>query len=68
MREQVNTVIEDMSDRFEYEKQEEIVGIIAEVLGEFPAPPEHKDEGDNGSHYRGLLAVDFWSRNSASAR
>jgi hypothetical protein len=31
----LNTVIEDMSDRFQDEQQEEIVAIISEVLGQF---------------------------------
>ncbi|KAK0389916.1 hypothetical protein NLU13_3489 [Sarocladium strictum] len=43
----LNTVIEDMTDRFEYEQQEEIVNIIAEVLGAFPqeAAAEQTAEG-----------------------
>ncbi|KAM0608544.1 hypothetical protein ACHAP1_002812 [Verticillium nonalfalfae] len=32
----LNTIIEDMEDRFDEDKQAEIVDIIAEVLGTFP--------------------------------
>jgi hypothetical protein len=32
----LNTVLEDMTDRYTDEQQEEMVAIIAEVLGEFP--------------------------------
>ncbi|KAJ8124251.1 hypothetical protein O1611_g9389 [Lasiodiplodia mahajangana] len=39
----LNTVIEDMENRFSEEKQEEILNIIIEVLGEFP-PAEEADE------------------------
>lgn len=44
----LNTIIEDMSERFSEEQQEAIVVAIAEVLGEFPAPAadEAQAEGD----------------------
>lgn len=41
----LNTAIEHMTDRFQYEQQEEIVGIIAEVLGAFPEQEEQAAEG-----------------------
>jgi hypothetical protein len=40
----LNAVIEDMTGRFNEEKQEEIINIIIEVLGEFPPPAEEGDE------------------------
>ncbi|KAI1129841.1 HRDC-like protein [Nemania abortiva] len=40
----LNAVIEDMENRFNEEKQEEILNIIIEVLGEFPPPAEEGDE------------------------
>jgi hypothetical protein len=45
----LNTVVEDMEDRFVYEQQEEIVNIIAEVLGAFPqeAAEQTADGGDD---------------------
>lgn len=46
----LNTVIEDMTDRFDEEQQEAIVTAIAEVLGTFPEVAEAEDgeqeEGD----------------------
>lgn len=45
----LNTVIEDMTDRFDDEQQEAIVTAIAEVLGMFPEPAEGEEgeqEGD----------------------
>lgn len=47
----LNTVIEDMTERFNEEQQEAIVVAIAEILGEFPAPaeteePEAQEDGD----------------------
>ncbi|KAI0113536.1 HRDC-like protein [Nemania sp. FL0031] len=39
----LNAVIEDMENRFNEEKQEEILNIVIEVLGEFP-PPAEEDE------------------------
>ena len=47
----LNTVVEDMEDRFPYEKQEEIVNIIAEVLGAFPEPvaEEGAENGEVGA-------------------
>ncbi|KAI1780956.1 RNA polymerase II [Hypoxylon cercidicola] len=41
----LNTVIEDMEDRFSEEKQQEILDIIAEILGQFPQEEEN-GEGD----------------------
>ncbi|KAI6092896.1 RNA polymerase II [Hypoxylon rubiginosum] len=41
----LNTVIEDMEERFSEENQEEILNIIAETLGQFP-PKEDNDEED----------------------
>ncbi|KAJ8104948.1 hypothetical protein ONZ43_g7620 [Nemania bipapillata] len=42
----LNAVIEDMGGRFSEEKQDEIINIIIEVLGEFPPPPP-AEEGDD---------------------
>lgn len=43
----LNTVIEDMSERFDEEQQEQIVTIIAEVLGQFePAPAQEEEDVD----------------------
>lgn len=36
----LNAVLEDMGARFNEQQQEEIMGIVIEVLGEFPRPPE----------------------------
>ncbi|KAI1411164.1 RNA polymerase Rpb4-domain-containing protein [Hypoxylon sp. FL1857] len=36
----LNTVIEDMEDRFNGDQQQEILDIIAEVLGQFPQEAE----------------------------
>lgn len=50
----LNTVIEHMADRFSAEQQEDIMAIIAEVLGQFPKPDanadgeEEADGGENG--------------------
>ncbi|KAL4727653.1 hypothetical protein ACLX1H_004338 [Fusarium chlamydosporum] len=41
----LNTVVEEMSERFNEEQQEDIVNIIAEVLGQFPASEEGAEEG-----------------------
>lgn len=41
----LNTVIEEMSERFNDEQQEEIVNIILEVLGQFEA----SDPNANGN-------------------
>ncbi|KAJ4125472.1 hypothetical protein NW768_009091 [Fusarium equiseti] len=41
----LNTVVEDMSERFDEEQQEAMVNIIAEVLGQFPASEEDGEEG-----------------------
>ncbi|KAM0325398.1 hypothetical protein ACHAQA_007384 [Verticillium albo-atrum] len=43
----LNTIIEDMEDRFDEDKQAEIVNIIAEVLGTFP-PANAAEGGANG--------------------
>lgn len=43
----LNTVLEDMSDRYSEEQQEEMVQIILEVLGQFePAQAEGEEEAD----------------------
>ncbi|ORY55087.1 RNA polymerase III subunit C17 [Pseudomassariella vexata] len=42
----LNTVIEDMEDRFTEEQQQDIVEGIVEVLGEFPPTEEAEEEGD----------------------
>ncbi|KAH7183039.1 RNA polymerase Rpb4-domain-containing protein [Fusarium flagelliforme] len=41
----LNTVVEDMSERFDEEQQEAMVNVIAEVLGQFPASEEDAEEG-----------------------
>lgn len=40
----LNTIIEDMTERFDEEQQEAIVGAIAEVLGMFPEAEEGAEE------------------------
>ncbi|KAH6896904.1 HRDC-like protein [Thelonectria olida] len=40
----LNTVIEEMSERFNEEQQEDMVTIISEVLGQFPPPADAPDE------------------------
>ncbi|KAF4342021.1 RNA polymerase III subunit C17 [Fusarium beomiforme] len=40
----LNTVVEEMSERFNEEQQETMVNIIAEVLGKFPATEEGAEE------------------------
>ncbi|KAJ4269601.1 hypothetical protein NW762_001268 [Fusarium torreyae] len=40
----LNTVVEEMSERFNEEQQEAMVNIIAEVLGQFPAAEEGAEE------------------------
>ncbi|KAK5997281.1 DNA-directed RNA polymerase III subunit rpc9-like protein [Cladobotryum mycophilum] len=43
----LNTVIEEMGERFGDEQQEEMVTVIAEVLGQFPvAEPHANGEGE----------------------
>ncbi|KAI2632103.1 HRDC-like protein [Hypoxylon sp. NC1633] len=42
----LNTVIEDMEDRFNNDQQEEILGIIAELLGQFPEEPEQDNQAE----------------------
>lgn len=44
----LNTVVEDMEERFPYEQQEEIVGVIAEVLGAFPEVAAPEEAAENG--------------------
>lgn len=39
----LNTVVEDMSERFDEEQQEAIVTAISDVLGQFPAGAEAQD-------------------------
>ncbi|KAH6695836.1 HRDC-like protein [Plectosphaerella plurivora] len=43
----LNTIIEDMEERFDEQQQGDIVAIIAEVLGQFP--PDHKLVAENGA-------------------
>lgn len=50
-----NAIVDDMAERFTEEQQFEILGIIAEVLGEFPAPEgaaadQNGDAGDGGEN------------------
>lgn len=45
----LNTIIEDMTERFTAEQQEELVNIIAEVLGYFDPPAEEAQNGDANS-------------------
>ncbi len=40
----LNVVVEDMGERFPEEQQEEIMIIIAEVLGQFPAAEEAEEQ------------------------
>ncbi|KAK7418086.1 hypothetical protein QQZ08_011373 [Neonectria magnoliae] len=40
----LNTIVEDMSERFDEEQQEAIVTAVAEVLGQFPASAEAQGE------------------------
>ncbi|RGP75863.1 DNA-directed rna polymerase iii subunit rpc9 [Fusarium sporotrichioides] len=40
----LNTVVEEMSERFDEEQQEAMVNIIAEVLGQFPVSEEEGAE------------------------
>ncbi|KAF6842925.1 GATA zinc finger [Colletotrichum musicola] len=42
----LNTIIEEMPERFDETKQEEIVNIIAEVLGSFPQEAEQEEGGE----------------------
>ncbi|XXG97236.1 hypothetical protein Hte_003531 [Hypoxylon texense] len=44
----LNTVIEDMEERFSEEKQQEILSIITEVLGQFPEEEEN-GQGDEAA-------------------
>lgn len=44
----LNTIIEDMGDRFEEHQPEEMLEIIAEVLGSFPVPDEEAQNGADG--------------------
>lgn len=48
----LNTVIEEMPERFDENQQEEMVNIIAEVLGSFPqeaGEEEGAEEAANGA-------------------
>ncbi|GKT46961.1 DNA-directed RNA polymerase III subunit rpc9 [Colletotrichum spaethianum] len=45
----LNTVIEEMSERFDENQQEEMVNIIAEVLGTFPQEEAQEEAGDEGA-------------------
>ncbi|KAM0345361.1 hypothetical protein ACHAPU_006522 [Fusarium lateritium] len=40
----LNTIVEEMTERFNEEQQEAMVNIIAEVLGQFPASEEGAEE------------------------
>ncbi|KPM39307.1 hypothetical protein AK830_g7247 [Neonectria ditissima] len=40
----LNTIVEDMGERFDEEQQEAIVTAIADILGQFPAPAEAQGE------------------------
>ncbi|KAH6997176.1 RNA polymerase Rpb4-domain-containing protein [Ilyonectria destructans] len=42
----LNTVVEDMAERFDEEQQEAIVTAISDVLGQFPASAEAQDDGE----------------------
>ena len=44
----LNAVIEDMSDRFSEEAQEQIIAVIGNVLGQFtpPEPPGGSQAGE----------------------
>lgn len=44
----LNAIIEEMSERFTEKQQEELVGIITEVLGDFPPPAEEEANGADG--------------------
>lgn len=46
----LNTIIEDMTDRFNDVKQEEIVNIIAEVLGSFPQEAGQEEGGEEDAN------------------
>lgn len=43
----LNTIIEDMPERYSDEQQEEMVNIVAEILGQFEVA-EADDNGDGG--------------------
>lgn len=43
----LNVVLENMEDRFSPETQEEILGVITEVLGQFPQEPEENGQEDS---------------------
>jgi hypothetical protein len=40
----LNAVLEDMEGRFDEPKQEEILNIVIEVLGQFPPPGEGDED------------------------
>ncbi|KAI0025249.1 RNA polymerase III, subunit C17 [Xylariomycetidae sp. FL0641] len=42
----LNAVIEDMADRFDEDKQYEIIDHVVEVMGQFPQPEEEEGAGD----------------------
>ncbi|OLN91955.1 DNA-directed RNA polymerase III subunit rpc9 [Colletotrichum chlorophyti] len=42
----LNTVVEEMTERFDEAQQEDMVNIIAEVLGTFPQDAEQEEAGD----------------------
>lgn len=41
----LNTVIEDMEDRFSEEEQQQILEIVTELLGQFPPEAEEDQDG-----------------------
>ncbi|KAI0385646.1 RNA polymerase Rpb4-domain-containing protein [Hypomontagnella monticulosa] len=41
----LNTVIEDMEDRFSEDQQQEILNIVTELLGQFPQEAEEDQDG-----------------------
>lgn len=43
----LNTILEDMIDRFNEDQQNEMINIISDVLGRFP-PPEETDPTQSG--------------------
>ncbi|KAM5345745.1 hypothetical protein ACJ41O_011606 [Fusarium nematophilum] len=45
----LNTVVEEMAERFDEEQHEAMVTIIAEVLGQFPDPEAKGDDGADGA-------------------
>ncbi len=46
----LNTVLEDMGDRYTETEQEQLVTTISEVLGQFEEPEPQEVEGDTSMH------------------